>query len=251
VKSPALYATAPASLQATIMKVALAVLIMPVAHGGSRFELGQMQQATSVTRAEYVVPVTVSADGYSTFSASIYASQEMMQRLRWQSIERQSGVNVVISVTKPIIAPTRITLVVRYQGRERMREYWLQPVSVRKQQPGIPEAVQPDVTGQKQANNTKPGQSSKCRELLIKAGSLYANIKRLTAGCGHRFGIWHPGNSQHLVDWIVESARLLENNEGVAGLLDMLQEDYGLLGVIRREGNESYIDYHELPGSLQ
>ncbi len=249
-KSPPLYATAPASLQAAIMKIALAVLIMPVAHGGSRFELGQMQQATSVTRAEYVVPVTVSADGYSTFSASIYASREMMQSLRWQSIERQSGVNVVISVTKPIITPTRITLVVRYQGQERIREYWLQPVSV-PPQPVIPEAVQPDVIGQKQANNTKPGQSSECQELLIKAGSLYANIERLTTDCGHRFGIWHPGNSQDLVDWIVESARLLENNEGVAGLLDMLQEDYGLLGVIRREGSKSYIDYHELPGGLE
>ncbi len=245
-----MYPITPVSLQAAVLNIALATLMMPVAYGGSRFELGPMQQATPVKREEYVVPVTVSADGYSTFSASIYASQDVMQRLRWQATERQSGVNVVISVTKPLVTPARITLVVRYQGRERTREYWLQPISA-PPQPDIPRETQSGVIGQGQANNTKPASPAECRQLLIKAGSLYASIERLTADCGHRFGIWHPGNSQELVDWIVETTRLRENHKGAAGLLDMLQEDYGLLGVIREEGSESYIDYHELPGVPQ
>ncbi len=232
------------------MNIVLVALMMPVAHGGSRFELGQMQQIMPVAQGEYVVPVTVSADGYSTFSASIYASQDVMQRIRWQAVERKSGVNVVISMTKPIVTSKRITLVAYYQGRERMREYWLQPVSV-PPQPKIPEEIQPGVIGQGQADNAKPEKETECQELLIKAGSLYANIERLTTDCGHRFGIWHPGNSQDLVDWIVGATRLLENNKGAAGLLDILKEDYGLLGVIRREGSESYIDYHELPGGLR
>ena len=75
-----------------------------------------------------------------------------------------------------------------------------------------------------------------------------ANVKRLTAHCGHRLGTWYPGNSQDLVDWVVEVARLLENNQGAAGLLDMLKQDYGLLGVMRSEGSDRYIDYYELPG---
>ena len=235
------------SLQTAIVNIALVALMMPAAHGESRFELGQMQQATPVTREEYVVPVTVSADGYSTFSASIYASTDVMQRIRWQAIERQSGVNVVISVTRPIVTPERITLIAGYQGRERMREYWLQPVSI-PPKPGIPEEIQLDGIGQGQANNAKPEPEPECQELLIKAGSLYANTERLTTDCGHHFGIWHPGNSQDLVDWVVESGRLLENDKGAAGLLAILKQDYGLLGVIRREESDSYIDYYELPG---
>ena len=74
------------------------------------------------------------------------------------------------------------------------------------------------------------------------------NVKRLTAHCGHRLGTWYPGNSQDLVDWVVEVTRLLENNQGAAGLLDMLKQDYGLLGVMRSEGSDRYIDYYELPG---
>ncbi len=244
------YPVAPAGLQAAIVNIVLVVSMMPAAHGESPFELGRMRQATPAAQENYVVPVTVSADGYSTFSASIYASADVMQRIRWQAIERQSGVNVVISVTKPIVTPERITLVAGYQGRERIREYWLQPVSVLPRS-GIPEKIQPDVIGQGQANNAKPEQEAECQELLIQAGSLHANIERLTTDCGHRFGIWHPGNSQDLVDWMVGSARLLENNKGAAGMLEMLKEDYGLLGVIRREESGSYIDYYELPGGLR
>ena len=241
------YLTAFASLQATIVNIVLMVLIVPAAHSGSRFELGQMHQATPVKRGEYVVPVTVSADGYSTFSASIYASANVMQRIRWQTIERQSGVNVVISVTKPIVTPERITLVAYYQGQERIQEYWLQPVPAPPQQK-IPQETQPATIERKQANNAKQGKNAGCPELVIRAGSLRANIERLTAHCGHRLGIWYPGDSQDLVDWVVEVGRRLENNKGAAGLLDMLKEDYRLLGVMRSEGGDRYIDYYELPG---
>ncbi len=242
-----LYVCISTRVQVTIVNIALATLVVPAVHGGSRFELGQIQQATPVTRGQYVVPVTVSADGYSTFSASIYASAHVMQGIEWQTIERQDGVNVIISVATPIVTPEKITLTARYQGRERTQEYWLQPTVVLSQ-PNMAEEMPVDRTGQRQANNAKPQEETKCRELLIAAGSLYTNVERLTTDCGYQFGIWHPGNSEHLIDWIVADARLLENSRGAAGLLDILKENYGLLGVMRREGGDNYIDYHELPG---
>ena len=194
-----------------------------------------------------MVPVTVSADGYSTFSASIYASAEVMQGIRWQAMERQSGVSVVISLVAPVATPTRIMLIASYQGRERSRQYWLQPVSAGSQ-PKPVEKIQVHRIGQSRPNHAEPEKETQCRELLIQAGSLYANIERLTADCGHHFGIWHPGDSRNLVDWIVETGRLLQNNQGIAGLLSLLKEDYRLLGVVRRDGSDRYIDYYELPG---
>ncbi len=87
-----------------------------------------------------------------------------------------------------------------------------------------------------------------CPYLVVKKGSLMANVERLTQACGHVFGQWLIGDSEYLVDWRVNRERYVENAQGVNGVLELLKTEYGLLGVIRQEGEERTIDYYEYPG---
>jgi len=217
--------------------LSLLLLIQP-AQAGAPFELGRIKQASAAWPRKYVVPVTVSADGYSTFSAYIWAEPGVMQRIRWQNVERESGVDVVITVASELIRPQKITLVAHYQGRQRVHEYWPKPVP---EPPAKPVAVI--------HSTQEPERSDKqpvCPQLMIRPGSLYANVARLTVECDHRLGIWHPGDQQYLLDWRVVEGRLLDNERGIGGLLELLETDYGLLGVVRTERTgERTIDYHE------
>ena len=223
----------------------------------------------------------MAADGYSTFSANIVGDTDAMRLIRkWVAVERERGVDIVITTTETIETPRIITLIAQYQGRERAGRYWLQPViSAPKEAKAVKEPKQAtekaivsamaeklekigsektgsektgsEITGSEKTGSekTEPENTEPvCPHLIVREGSLMENVKRLTADCGHRLGTWYPGNSQDLVDWVVETGRLLENNQGAAGLLDMLKEDYRLLGVMRREGSDRYIDYYELPG---
>ena len=256
--------------------VAFAIIcILPqiglTAAAAATFALGAVRQATPAAPQEYVVEVDVAADGYSTFSANIVGDTDAMRLIRkWVAVEREQGVDVVITTTETIETPRIITLIAQYQGRERAGRYWLQPViSAPKEAKAVKEpnqatekitvsamAQKPEKIGSEKIEPEKiepekiePEKIEPvCPYLIVRQGSLMENVKRLTAHCGHRLGIWHPGNSQDLVDWVVEVTRLLENNQGAAGLLDMLKQDYGLLGVMRSEGSDRYIDYYELPG---
>ena len=75
-----------------------------------------------------------------------------------------------------------------------------------------------------------------------------ANVERLADQCGHRMGIWYPGDSEKLVDWIVKRDKHTKNSEGVTGLLALLEAQYQLTGVIRSEGKDKYIDFYESGG---
>ena len=93
------------------------------------FALGAVRQATPAAPQEYVVEVDVAADGYSTFSANIVGDTDAMRLIRkWVAVEREQGVDVVITTTETIETPRIITLIAQYQGRERAGRYWLQPV---------------------------------------------------------------------------------------------------------------------------
>ena len=245
------------------------------------FALGAVRQATPAAPQEYVVEVDVAADGYSTFSANIVGDTDAMRLIRkWVAVERERGVDIVITTTETIETPRIITLIAQYQGRERAGRYWLQPVisaleeakAVKEPKQATekaivsamaekPEKIESEKIESEKIESEKIGSETigleniepektgpVCPHLIVREGSLMENVKRLTAHCGHRLGTWYPGNSQDLVDWVVEAARLLENNQGAAGLLDMLKQDYGLLGVMRSEGSDRYIDYYELPG---
>ena len=230
----------------------------PAAAAAATFALGAVRQATPAAPQEYVVEVDVAADGYSTFSANIVGDTDAMRLIqKWESVEREQGVDVVITTTETIETPRIITLIAQYQGRERAGRYWLQPViSAPEEAKAVKEPKQATEKAIVSAMAEKPEKigSEKiepvCPYLIVRKGSLMANVKRLTADCGHRLGTWYPGNSQDLVDWVVEVTRLLENNQGAAGLLNILKEDYGLLGVMRSNGSDRYIDYYELPGGL-
>ena len=74
------------------------------------------------------------------------------------------------------------------------------------------------------------------------------NVERLSKICGYEMGAWYPGNSEDLVDWIVNRERYTENGEGVTGMLAMLEKEFNLTGVIRSEGKGKYIDYYESGG---
>ena len=225
------------------------------------FALGAVRQATPAAPREYVVEVDVAADGYSTFSANIVGDTDAMRLIRkWVAVEREQGVDVVITTTETIETPKIITLIAQYQGRERAGRYWLQPVisALEKEKQATEKAnvtAMAENTGKiEEPEKIEPEKIEPekiepvCPYLIVRQGSLMENVKRLTAHCGHRLGIWYPGNSEDLVDWVVEAGRLLENNQGAAGLLNMLKQDYRLLGVMRSEGSDRYIDYYELPG---
>ena len=236
------------------------------AAASATFALGAVRQATPAAPQEYVVEVDVAADGYSTFSANIVGDTDAMRLIRkWVAVERERGVDVVITTTETIETPRIITLIAQYQGRERAGRYWLQPViSALEEAKAVKEPKQATEKAivSAMADKSEKIESEKiglektgsekiepvCPNLIVREGSLMANVKRLTAHCGHRLGTWYPGNSEDLVDWVVETGRLLENNQGAAGLLDMLKQDYGLLGVMRSNGSDRYIDYYELPG---
>ena len=223
----------------------------PAAAAAATFALGAVRQATPAAPREYVVEVDVAADGYSTFSANIVGDTDAMRLIqKWEAVERERGVDVVITTTETIETPRIITLIAQYQGRERTGRYWLQPViSAPEEAKAVKEPKQATEKAIVSAMAEKPEMIEPvCPYLIVREGSLMANVKRLTAHCGYRLGIWYPGNSEDLVDWVVEVTRLLENNQGAAGLLDMLKQDYGLLGVMRSEGSDRYIDYYELPG---
>ena len=252
-----------------IIAFAIICLLLQIgltAAAAATFALGAVRQATPAAPQEYVVEVDVAADGYSTFSANIVGDTDAMRLIRkWVAVERERGVDVVITTTETIETPRIITLIAQYQGRERAGRYWLQPVisaleeakAVKEPKQATEKAIvsamadksekiELEKTGLEKIESEKTGPV--CPYLIVRKGSLMANVKRLTAHCGHRLGTWYPGNSQDLVDWVVEVTRLLENNQGAAGLLDMLKQDYGLLGVMRSNGSDRYIDYYELPG---
>ena len=101
----------------------------PAAAAAATFALGAVRQATPAAPREYVVEVDVAADGYSTFSANIVGDTDAMRLIqKWESVERERGVDVVITTTETIETPRIITLIAQYQGRERAGRYWLQPV---------------------------------------------------------------------------------------------------------------------------
>ena len=255
-------------MKSTLCATLLIALQAPAMTGAApAFELGVIRQATPAHPHQYVVPIAVVADGYSTFSATVFPDTDSMRMIRkWELIERDPGVNVVITTRQPIVTPKKITLVAQYQGRKRSGQYWLEPVmsvsgkdrketgkslvvALAMEPEGVKPAPVPDSLAQvsrdaKKAETPDPV----CPLLALTPGSLMANIERLTAECGYRFGIWHPGDSQDLIDWVVKATRLLENSQGAAGLLDMLKEDYGLLGVMGGKGSDRYIDYYEFTG---
>ena len=99
------------------------------AAAAATFALGAVRQATPAAPREYVVEVDVAADGYSTFSANIVGDTDAMRLIhKWVAIEREQGVDVVITTTETIETPRIITLIAQYQGRERAGRYRLQPV---------------------------------------------------------------------------------------------------------------------------
>ena len=222
------------------------------AAAAATFALGAVRQATPAAPQEYVVEVDVAADGYSTFSANIVGDTDAMRLIRkWVAVERERGVDVVITTTETIETPRIITLIAQYQGRERAGRYRLQPVI------SAPEEAKANVTAMaevpvKDAEPEKVEEPEKiepvCPYLTVKEGSLMANVERLADQCGHRMGIWYPGDSEKLVDWIVKRDKHTKNSEGVTGLLALLEAQYQLTGVIRSEGKDKYIDFYESGG---
>lgn len=252
--------------------------LIPVSGSASpTFELGEIQQATSIRPTQYVIPVAVAADGYSTFGVTIVSSHALRRIRKWKSVERDWGVDVVIT-TEPITTPAKITLIAQYQGRERAGEYLLKPVVIREEKTGetanagIPEpklvsgispvlaAAQPPIEieeGQgaaggpgKAVSVDAPTPVGPCRVIAMQQGSLRANVERLVGECGFAFGAWHIGNDPDwIVDWIVDEPRIIEieNQRGVAGLLEMLADNYSLHGV-HVPGDPGTIDFYRESG---
>ena len=220
------------------------------------FALGAVRQATPAAPQEYVVEVDVAADGYSTFSANIVGDTDAMRLIRkWVAVEREQGVDVVITTTETIETPRIITLIAQYQGRERAGRYWLQPVISAPEDQAAVTAMAENPGKHKEPETilglakTEPVNIEPvCPHLVVRKGSLMANVKRLTAHCGHRLGTWYPGDSEKLVDWIVKRDKHTKNSEGVTGLLALLEAQYQLTGVIRSEGKDKYIDFYESGG---
>ena len=139
------------------------------AAAAATFALGAVRQATPAAPREYVVEVDVAADGYSTFSANIVGDTDAMRLIhKWVAIEREQGVDVVITTTETIETPRIITLIAQYQGRERAGRYRLQPVisALEKEKQATekanvtamaekPEKIGPEKTGWKRSSRKK------------------------------------------------------------------------------------------------
>ena len=232
---------------------------IPVA-AAPTFALGAIRQATPANPQEYVVEVDVAADGYSTFSATIVTEPNTMHSIiNWQTVEREQGVDVIITMNEPVTIPTRIMLIAQYQGRERAGRYWLKPIMTApleakeikntKEKATVTAMAEIPVKVAEPVKIQEPEKKEPvCPYLVVRKGSLMENVERLTAQCGHRLGSWYPGNSEDLVDWIVKRDKHTKNSEGVNGLLAMLEKEYNLTGVMRTDGKDKYIDFYESGG---
>ena len=226
----------------------------PLVMAGSVMELGEIRQATPDRPHQYVIPVGVVADGYSTFSATI-VSPTMATIKKWETIERKGGVDVVVTTTRPIQTPQQIMLMAEYQGRDAAGHYQLQPV-VSAREPvrpvpvpaiAIPLATAPTAVPLER-EDAPVAEVPVCPRLVVRTGSLMANVERLTGACGYVYGEWRIGDREYLHDFRVETDHQVENADGVQGLLSLLASDYGLSGVIRQDGNRQIIDYYEFRG---
>ena len=74
--------------------------------------------------------------------------------------------------------------------------------------------------------------ASPCPALVVTPGSLYATTARLAAECGYALGRWAPGDEEVLLDFEVDELNIVDNPDGVAGLLALLRR-YGLVGLVR------------------
>ena len=94
--------------------------------------------------------------------------------------------------------------------------------------------------------NPELATSPVCSLLVVTPGSLYATVARLLAECGHELGNWNPGNEETIVDFEVSGRRVVENDTGIDGLIELLRE-YGLVGIVRPGVSESrVVDIYEL-----
>lgn len=94
--------------------------------------------------------------------------------------------------------------------------------------------------------NPEPATSPVCSLLVVTPGSLYATVARLLAECGHELGNWNPGNEETILDFEVSGRRIVENDTGIDGLIELLRE-YGLVGIVRPGVSESrVVDIYEL-----
>ena len=93
--------------------------------------------------------------------------------------------------------------------------------------------------------NPDSGVSPVCSLLVITPGSLYATVARLLAECGHELGNWNPGNEETIVDFEVSGTRVVENDTGIDGLIQLLRV-YGLVGIVRPgAGEPGVVDIYE------
>lgn len=243
-----------------------------VAHAAT-LRLGELRVAQD---NQYIVPVTLTVDGYSTFRARVMGDSRFLAALEWKSIERAPGALIVIQPKTPLTAPKKITLAVQYQGRERVGEYLLEPTTKGKTQKGKKQTVAlavpaeiparaPKILRKEKAEEGKnepaiaqagewvsPGQGGRhCPVIAVQQGSLRENVARLVDECGYTFGAWHigSGDPDWLVDWIVDTPRIIEidNRQGAAGLLEILANHYRLRGV-PAAGDPETIDFYKERG---
>ena len=101
--------------------------------------------------------------------------------------------------------------------------------------PGEPAAPPPDDT---------------CPVLTVRPGSLRNNVTRLLHECGAGMGEWVTwgGHVGVYTDWVVHDPEVLaeHNTRGLAGLLEQLQDHYGLKGV-RHPRLPHTIDVYKIP----
>ena len=114
---------------------------------------------------------------------------------------------------------------------------------------GSPVTVEPDqvvaaaLVAPTDNSNSDSGVSPVCSLLVVTPGSLYATVARLLAECGHELGNWNPGNEETIVDFEVFGRRVVVNDAGIDGLLEVFRE-YGLIGVVRP--STDIVDIYEL-----
>jgi hypothetical protein len=68
--------------------------------------------------------------------------------------------------------------------------------------------------------------SKNCAHVVINTGSLGINLKREIAECGYVMGQWKFGSEDELIDWDVSRAYSTTVDNGIIGLLQLIERNY-------------------------
>lgn len=244
------------------MKLVPLLCLFAAGHAGA-FEIGQIQRLTD---QRYLIPVEVAADGYSTFSAQVYAETTLAQSMRTQTVEQNPGALIYVSFDEPVVSPEMIQVVATYQGLRRVRDYELVPMIPIEEPVTDPQAEAPDLLVNDEADfdalalaqgwlliNAMQDQeipieaepvlhagTPECVDQRLEVGTLLSNIDRIFAVCKRTLDGWPLRDGNLYVDFMIPVMQSLPPPGGLDQLFRFIRDEFGLAPQVS----------HSLPGAL-